>query len=55
MQRATYINLILIYKQCVLERNERFITTNKLVVFEYFYFFKIKFLHYLTHRMNIVK
>lgn len=38
----------------VLERNERFITTNlKLVVFGYFY--KIVFLCYSTRRMKIVK
>lgn len=30
IQMQTYINLILIYKRCVLERNERFITTNSL-------------------------
>lgn len=28
IQMQTYINLILIYKRCVLEKNERFITTN---------------------------
>lgn len=45
---------ILIHKPYVLERNERFITTNlKLVVFGYFY--KIVFLCYSTRRMKIVK